>query len=171
MAESVGDELGRRHRSAVLSVSAMLGLTALVVVLAYTGVRLPLPAGLHSPIVYGALWLTILFFGLGAIAVRRARFAAVRLETIASLRGPSGLLATLQRTTRLVALLGGAIALLGYVLTLLTDDPTNMRNAGVIALAVLFYAYPRRSAWQRVVAATQQPGGLTSTPPAKGTPA
>jgi hypothetical protein len=149
----------------------MFALTALLVVLAYTGVLPRLPNGLYNPFVYGALWIAILFCGLGAIAVRRARFAAVRLEAIAALRGTRGLLATLQRTTTLVALLGGAIALLGYALTLLTYDTTNMRNAAVIAVAVLFYSYPRRAAWQRVIAATQQPGGLTSAPPAKGTTA
>jgi hypothetical protein len=172
LAEQVGDELARRHRSAVLSVTTMLALTALLVVLAYTGVLPRLPGILHNPIVYGALWISILFCGLGAIAVRRAHFNAVRLETIASLRGTRGLLATLQRTTTLVALIGGLVAVLGYLLTLLTYDTTNMRNAAIIAVAVLFYCYPRRAAWQRVVAATQQPGGLTTpTPPAKGTPA
>ena len=171
MAEVAGDELERRHRSAVLAVSVMFALTTLLVVLTFADVLPRLPAVVYRPVVYGALWIIILFLGLGAIAVRRARFAPVRLEAIASLRGPSGLLTTLQRTTKLVALLGGAIALLGYVLTLLTYDTTNMRNAAVIAVAVLVYCYPRRSAWQRVVRATQQPGGLTDAPPAKGTTA
>jgi hypothetical protein len=171
LAEVVEGELARRHRSSVLLVSAMFALTALVVVLAYASVLPRLPASFYNPIVYGVLWIIILFLGLGAIAVRRARFAAVRLEAVAALRGTSGLLATLQRTTTLVALLGGASAALGYVLTLLTYDTTNMRNAAVIAIAVLVYGYPRRAAWQRVVRATQQPGGLTGATPAKGTPA
>jgi hypothetical protein len=171
LAENVEGELARRHRNAVLMVSAMFALTALLVVLAFTGVCPLLPASWHNATVQGALWFGILFFGLGAIALRRARFSAYRLQAIADLRGVSGLLATLQRTTVLVALLGGAIALMGYTLTLLMNDTTYMRNAAVIAVAVLLYCYPRRVGWQRVVTATQQPGGLTSAPPAKGTPA
>jgi hypothetical protein len=171
LAEVVGDELQRRHRSAVLTVTAVFALTALLVVLAFVGVLPRLPASLYNPVLYGVLWIIILFCGLGAIAVRRARFAPVRLDAIAALRGTSGLLATLQRTTTLVALLGGTIAMLGYALTVLSSDTTNMRNAAVIAIAVLVYCYPRRAAWQRVVRATQQPGGLTDVPPAKGTPA
>lgn len=171
MAEVVEGELARRHRSSVRLVSAMFALTALLVVLAYTGVLPRLPNSFYNSIVYGVLWIVILFFGLGAVAVRRARFAAVRLDAVAALRGTSGLLATLQRTTTLVALLGGAIAVLGYALTLLTYETTNMRNAAIIAVAVLAYGYPRRTAWQRVVRATQQPGGLADAPPAKGTPA
>jgi len=172
LAEQVGDELARRHRSAVLTVTAMFALTALLVVLAYTGVYPPLPAGLHNPTVQGALWFSILFFGLGAIALRRARFAAVRLQAIADLRGPSGLLATLQGTTRLVAWCGGACALAGFLLAALKSDIGYMLKAAVVAVAILLYCYPRRAAWQRVVEATQQPGGLTTpAPPAKGTPA
>ncbi len=171
MAEIVEGELERRHRSAVLSIAAMCALTALLVLLAYTDVRPPLPASLHNPTVQGALWFSILFFGLGAIALRRARFSAMRLQTITDLRGISGLLATLQRTTRLVAWCGGAIALAGYLLTTLQGDIGYMLKAAVVAVAVLLYCYPRRSAWQRVAAATQTPGGLTAAPPAKGTPA
>ena len=171
MAENVEAELQRRYRSAVGAVTAMFALTALLVVLAFTGVLPRLPSSLYNSILYGTLWIVILFLGLGAIVVRRARFNAVRLEAIASLRGSLGVLITLQRTTVIVALIGGAIALLGYALTLLTADTTSMRNAAIIAIAVLFYCYPRRRAWQRVIAATQPPDGLAAEPPAKGSPA
>ncbi len=177
MAEIVGDELERRHKSAVLTVGAMFALTVLLVVLAYAGMYPPLPAGLHNPIVQGALWFSILFFGLGAIAIKRAHFSAMRLQAVADLRGVAGLLATLQRTTRLTAWCGGAIALAGFMLTALTGDTGYMLKAAVVAVAVLLYCYPRRSAWRRVADVTQQPGGLTFTPPppppppAKGTTA
>lgn len=171
MAEVDESELARRHRSALLSVAAMFALTVLLCVLAFADVQPPLPASLHNSSVQGVLWLSILFFGLGAIALRRARFSAIRLQTIADLRGISGLLATLQRTTRLAAWCGGACALAGYLLTSLQGDTGYMLKAAVVAVAVLLYCYPRRSAWQRVAAATQTPGGLTAPPPAKGTSA
>lgn len=173
MSEVVTNELDGRYRIAVLTVSGMLALTVLLVALAYSGVLPSLPSGLVSPVNYGIIWVTILILGLGAIALRRTRFAAMRLQDIAALKGVSELLATLQTTTMLVALIGGAISILGYVLTAMYRDVTNMRNAGVIAVAVLLYGYPRRSAWRRVVAAadSQPPGGDGAAPPAKGTPA
>src|SRR5205085_10814951 len=171
MAENVEAELQRRYRSAVGAVTAMFALTALLVVLAFSGVLPRLPSSLYNTILYGTLWIVVLFLGLGAIVVRRARFNAVRLEAIASLRGSLGVLITLQRTTVIVALIGGVIALRGYALTLLTADTTSMRNAASIAIAVLFYCYPRRTAWQRVIAATQPPDGLAAEPTATGSPA
>ena len=176
MAENVEAELQRRYRSAVGAVTAMFALTALLVVLAFAGVLPHLPSSLYNATLYGTLWIIVLFLGLGAIVLRRARFNAVRLEAIASLRGSLGVLITLQRTTVIVALIGGAIALLGFLLTLLTNNimrnaTDNMRNAAVIAIAVLFYCYPRRTAWLRVIAATQPPDGLAAEPPAKGSTA
>lgn len=165
--ESSHDDLTRYHRKAVRVVKGMFTLTLLLTALAFAGVRLaPLP-GLSDPAIAIALWISILVFGLGAVALRRTRFAAMRLQDIASLEGTLGLLATLQKTTVLVALLGGAIALMGFIITMMTSERLDMLRAGLIAIAVLLYCYPRRAAWQRVVQATQQPDGLT-TSAAKG---
>jgi len=97
------------------------------------------------------LWIAILVFGLGAFVIRRTRFAAMRLKDVAALRGVSGLLKTLQDTTIQVASIGGAIALMGFVVTMLTGDWTNMLRSGGVAAIVLIYCFPFRSAWERVV--------------------
>ena len=97
------------------------------------------------------LWIAILVFGLGAFVVRRTKFAAMRLQDIAAVQGVSGLLKTLQDTTIQVASIGGAIALMGFMITILRGDWTDMLRAGGVAAIVLVYSYPFRSAWQRVV--------------------
>ncbi|HZH31224.1 MAG TPA: hypothetical protein VEY11_10715 [Pyrinomonadaceae bacterium] len=172
MAEKITDELTRRHRSAASVVSAFVTLTLLLVVLAYAGVRAPLPASLLDPTLYGALWIVIAGLGLGAIALRRMRFGALRLQTIAEAKGGAALLATLHKTTVLVALFGLAIALVGYLLFMRSADPWDMLKAGIIAVAILLYTYPRRSAWEQVWRATQTNEGLTTDgTPAKGTTA
>ncbi len=74
----------------------------------------------------------------------------------------------MKRTTVQVALLGGAIALIGFAITLLTGIFFYMLGAAVIAIAVLLYCYPRRAAWQRVVEAIERTGDANSAP-AKGT--
>ncbi len=179
MTNVAANELDSRYRVALLAVVGMLALTALLIVLAYTDVLPTLPGSLNSTVNRGVIWITILFFGLGVVALRRTSFAAMRLRDIAAVKGVSELLATLQKTTILVALIGGVISVLGYILSAMTNDVTNMRNAGIIALAVLFYGFPRRSAWQRVVQATQPQAPpppadnlpSSSTSPAKGTTA
>src|SRR5215210_2104686 len=120
-----------------------------------------------DPSLPGILRIAILFFGLGAIALRRTRFAAMRLQDIAGLRGISGLLKTLEGTTVQVAMLTLAIALMGFIGTILTSNEYEMLRAGLVALAVLLYCYPRLLAWQRVVRGIEQTGDANA-PSAKG---
>lgn len=165
IAESVSDELARRHRAAALTVGGMLLLTVALTALSFSNIDFTLRGGASDPALVTALWISIAIFGLGAVAFRRFRFSALRLQDIAALRGLPALLATLQNTTRLVALIGGTIAVMGFILNILTGE--GMLRAALIAIAVLIYAYPRRAAWQRVVAEIERTGRL-ETQPAKG---
>ena len=171
MAETNDAELARRHRAASLAVQLLLTVSLLLVVLAYAGVRLPLESLALPPAAYGTLWIVILFLGLGAIAFRRFRFNATRLQAVADLGGPPALVATLQTTTLLLAAFAALAAALGFVVYSASADPSYMLQAGVVAVAVLLYAYPRRAAWRKVVEASQQPGGLTGAAEPKGTTA
>ncbi len=150
-------------------VGGMLALAVLFIILAYAGIR-PAPSRLTSdPTLTTTLWIAVLFFGLGAVALRRTRFMAMRLQDIAALEGPSGLLASLQKTTILVALIGGAIAVMGFIVWTLTGESYDMLRAGLVAVAVLLYCYPRRTAWQRVVEQSESTSGVAEdAPPAKG---
>ncbi|HLL74260.1 MAG TPA: hypothetical protein VK421_03275 [Pyrinomonadaceae bacterium] len=169
MAEINDAELARRHRGASLAVQLLITFSLLLVALAFAGVRLPLDS--LPPAAYGTIWIVILFLGLGAVAFRRWRFNALRLQDVADLGGPSALVSTLQTTTLLLAALGALAALGGFVLYSVWREPTDMLKAGVVAVAVLVYAYPRRAAWRKVVEASQQPGGLTGAAEPKGTTA
>jgi hypothetical protein len=164
--EGTQGELERRHAAAVRVVSLVFMLTlALAAVAIFVAPRMKLEV---SPVTANTLLFVILFLGLGAIAFRRTRFNAMRLQDVAALRGIEGLLDTLQRTTIYVALIGGLISVLGFVFALLTRDGTNMLYPGVIAAAVLLYCYPRRAAWSAVVRALSQ-GDADPVRAAKGT--
>jgi hypothetical protein len=159
---SIEDELGSRYRAAVMVTNAMLALTLALTVLAFAArTFLSRPGG---PTLITLFWVLILLFGLGAFPLRRTRFNAMRLQDIAALRGISGLLATLQGTTIQLALIGGAIALMGFILAMLTTEPWDMLRAGGVALIVLIYSYPRKSAWQRVVKGIEQTGDADAQP-------
>jgi hypothetical protein len=139
-ADNAQDELTRSHRAAARAVVAGLLFTLLLIV----------------------------FLGVGAVYFRRTKFSAMRLRDIAGLRGASGLLETLYRTTVMVVLIGAVIAALGFYITLLTGVGTDMLYMAVIAVVVLIYCYPRRAAWRSVLDAFAGPPD-EDTGGAKGT--
>jgi hypothetical protein len=166
--ESIQAELARRHRTAAMVVGALLGLTLALVIIGFVSSE-----SLHrpgDPSLAMALWIAILIFGLGSFVLRRTRFQTMRLRDIAALRGISGLLAELQRTTVQVAFIGGAIALMGFLVMIISPvgNAYHMLRAGGVAAIVLLYAYPQRSAWQRLVQSIEQSGEAAASP-AKGT--
>jgi hypothetical protein len=151
MPNSVGlqNELMRRHRSAALVVAGFLVLDVALVAIAFFAADRVFRPG--DPSLVMGLWIAVLVFGLGAFVIRRTKFAAMRLQDVAAVKGVSGLLKTLQDTTIRVACIGGAIALMGFVITILTRDWTNMLRAAGVSAIVLIYCFPFRSAWERVV--------------------
>jgi len=131
--QNVLEELRRRHRSAATVVVAFLILDVVLLAIAYFAGASLYRTG--DPSIIMGLWIAILVFGLGAFVLRRTKFAALRLKDIAAVKGTSALLKTLQDTTIQVASIGGAIALMGFMVTILTGDWTNMlRAAGVTAI-------------------------------------
>ena len=146
---AVQNELVRRHRTSTLVVAGFLILDIVLLAIAFFASDRIFRPG--DPGIVMGLWIAILVFGLGAFVVRRTKFAAMRLKDVAAVKGVSGLLKTLQDTTIQVASIGGAIALMGFMITILRGDWTDMLRAGGVAAIVLVYCYPFRSAWQRVV--------------------
>src|SRR5437763_8663549 len=164
--ESIQAELARRHRTAAMVVGAFLGLTIALVGIAFFNAE-SLKRGGDQNLAM-ALWITILIFGLGSFVLRRTRFQIMRLRDIAALRGVSGLLATLQGTIIQIAFIGLTIALMGFIVTIITGQYGDMLRAGGVAAIVLISAYPQRSAWQRLVRAIEKESGNTDDSPSKG---
>lgn len=146
---SVQSELERRHKATATTVLSLLIGVVLLCVMALVSKRFLTQQ--NNPSLDIAVRITILIFGLGAIALRRTKFAAMRLQDIAALKGPSGLLITLQRTTLQVAFLGATISLVGFAATLMTGNDFYSYGAGLVAVAVLLYCYPVRSSWEKAV--------------------
>ena len=148
-AQVIQSELERRHRKASTLVLVFLELDIVLVGIAYFAADRLYRAGAPSTIM--GLWIAVLVFGLGAFVLRRTRFAAMRLKDIAALKGISGLLKTLQDTTIQIAFIGGAIALMGFLITILEGEWKVMLRAGGVSAIVLIYSYPFRNSWQRTV--------------------
>ncbi|MGI9067665.1 MAG: hypothetical protein ACR2HX_14865 [Pyrinomonadaceae bacterium] len=146
---SIQSELVQRHKGTARTVRALLIAVVLLCVLAFVSKKFLTQQ--TNPSLHMAVLITILVLGLGAIAFRRTRFATMRLQDIAAIRGASGLLITLQRTTLQIALIGATAAVVGFVATLLTGDDSYTYRAGLVAVAVLLYCYPVRSSWEKAV--------------------
>ena len=147
--KSVQSELVQRHKAAARTVKSLLLAVVLLCVLAFVSKKFLTEH--TNPSLHMAVLISILGLGLGAIAFRRTRFNPMRLQDIAGLRGASGLLITLQRTTLQIALIGTAAAVVGFGATLFTGDDSYTYRAGLVAVAVLLYCYPVRNAWERAV--------------------
>lgn len=147
--EPLQAELERRQRAAALTVAGFLALAIVLLLIAYfAGTSIFRPG---DPAITMGLWIAILIFGLGAFVLRRTKFAALRLKDITAVQGPSALLQTLQTTTIQCASIGGAIALMGFMITIRTGEWTNMLRSAGVSLIVLIYCYPFRSAWERTL--------------------
>lgn len=142
-------ELATRHKSTTTTVLSLLVAVALLCVVAVVSKKFLTPRMNSS--VDMAVRISILIFGLGAITWRRTKFSPMRLQDIGALNGASGLLATLQRTTIQVALIGTAIGCIGFAGTLMTASESYTYVAGIVGAVVILYAYPVRSAWERAV--------------------
>ncbi len=142
-------ELARRHKAAATTVIGLLVATILLSVLAFLG--RPYFTEKPNPPLDIAVRILILFMGLGAVAWRRTKFQSMRLKDIVGLAGVTGLLRTLEKTTVQIALLGAAIAAIGFVSTLMTGNERYSYWSGAIAIIVFIYCYPTKSSWLRAL--------------------
>ena len=142
-------ELTRRHKAAATTVVGLLVATVLLSVLAFLG--RPYFTERPNPPLDIAVRIVILVLGLGAVAWRRTKFQPMRLQDIVGLAGVSGLLKTLEKTTIQIALLGAAIAAIGFVSTLMTGNERYSYWSGAIAIIVFIYCYPTKSSWLRAL--------------------
>jgi hypothetical protein len=142
-------ELARRHKAAATTVVGLLVATILLSVIAFLG--RPYFTDKPNPPLDIAVRIVILILGLGAVVWRRTKFQPMRLQDIVGLAGVTGLLKTLEKTTVQLALLGAAIALIGFIATLMTGNDRYSYWAGAIAVIVFVYCYPTKSSWLRAV--------------------
>ena len=149
-------ELARRHKAASTTVIGLLVATVLLSVVAFLS-RPYLNQQPYNPPLDIAIRILVLMFGLGAVFWRRSKFATMRLQDIAGLAGISGLLRTLEKTTLQLALFAVAIAVTGFVTTLITGNDLYTYWTGAVAIVVFVYCYPTRSSWIRAVKRFTQP--------------
>lgn len=142
-------ELARRHKAAATTVLGLIVATILLSVVAI--LARPYLDEKPNLVIDMAVRIVILIFGLGAVVWRRTKFQPMRLQDIYGLAGVTGLLKTLEKTTIQLAVLGAAIASIGFIATLVTGNERYTFWAGAIAVIVFVYCYPTKSSWLRTL--------------------
>ena len=142
-------ELTRRHKAAATTVAGLIVGTILLTVVAYLGREYFRQQ--PNPSLDIASRITVLILGLGSIAWRRTKFAALRLKDIGALQGASGLTRTLEKTTLQLALIAAVVVVIGFISTLLTGNEFYTYTGAAVGLVVLLYCYPTKRSWIRTV--------------------
>jgi hypothetical protein len=142
-------ELARRHKAAATTVLGLIVATVLLAVVAF--LARPYLTPQDNSTINMAVRIVILFLGIGAVVWRRTKFQPMRLQDIFGLAGVSGLLKTLERTTIQLAVLGTAIASIGFIATLVTGNEWYTYLASAVAVLVFVYCYPTKSSWLRTL--------------------
>jgi FtsH-binding integral membrane protein len=142
-------ELTRRHKSAATTVVGLLVATLLLSVVAFLADAYLVDK--PNPLLDIGVRIVILILGLGSVVWRRTKFQPMRLQDIAGLGGVTALIKTLEKTTVQMAVLGAAIAAVGFIATLLTGNDRYSYWAGAIAVVVFIYSYPTKTSWLRAM--------------------
>lgn len=143
-------ELARRHKAAARTVIGLLIATILLSIVAFVSRAYLVEKPPNLPLDW-ATRIVVLFLGLGAIYFRRNRFSAMRLQDIAGVAGVAGLIKTLEKTTLQLALFAVAIAVIGFVVTMIQGNELYTYWSCAIAVVVLIYSYPTKSSWLKTV--------------------
>lgn len=148
-------ELARRHKSAATTVIGLLVASILLSVIAF----LARPYLIEKPNrpLDGAMRIAVLAIGLGAVAWRRTKLAAMRLQDIVGLAGVSGLLQALEKTTIQIACFAAAISLIGFICTFITGIDGYTYWSSAVSVILLIWCYPLKSNWNSAVHRFTQP--------------
>jgi hypothetical protein len=157
-------EVTPRHKAAATTVLGLIVATILLSIIAYLGKPYFNQQPPDLPLDF-AVRIVVLVLGLGAVVWRRTKFQPARLKDIAGLQGVSGLVRTIEKTTLQIALMAAAIAVTGFVTTLMTGNELYTFWTGAIAIVVLIYGYPTKSSWLRMVSRYTDPNADVPAPP------
>lgn len=97
------------------------------------------------------LWVAILFVAVGAFLVRRTLFRWDKLKDVTLTKGVAGLIAALQTNTIILGALAEVIAAIGFVISFINGNKSDLLRAGAVSLIVFLVNFPRKSVWKKIV--------------------
>lgn len=143
-------EIEKRYRTAAFLIFAQIATLLLFVALAFVLAK-PENGRIISDNTRWTLWVGALFVALGTFILRRMLYRWDRLRDITLLKGISGLIKTLTVNSILLAAMAEIVAVIGFLIAILTGDAFEMIRAAVISLVVFIINFPRKSIWEKIV--------------------
>jgi hypothetical protein len=147
--EQTAGELGKRYQATSLVIIGQIAVTLSLIGIAWLiAPRIDLAITQQTTT---ALWILIVLAAIGVFLLRRILFNWKRLGNINAAKGVTGLISTLQTHTILLGTLTVVIAIIGFLISVMTGDKFEMFRAGAIALIVFIMIFPRRKMWETIV--------------------
>jgi hypothetical protein len=116
----------------------------------FSSPTLPGSEGLARPI-----FIAVIVLGVIAVTVRRLLMSQSMMAKVAS-GGVNALLGRLMMTTVISLAIAELVAIMGLTFYLLTGDYDYSWRLGVISLLLIFYSFPRRGEWERIISRNTQ---------------
>jgi hypothetical protein len=101
------------------------------------------------------IFIAVIVLGLIAVTVRRLLMSQSMMAKVAS-RGMNALLGRLLMTTVICLAIAELVAIMGLTFYLLTGDYDYSWRLGVVSLMLIFYSFPRRGEWERIISRNTQ---------------
>lgn len=144
------NEIEKRYQTAAFLIFAQIATIFIFTALAFLLIKVENGSQI-SDNTRMTLWVAALFAALGTFIIRRMLYRWDRLRDIALLKGVIGLLKTLSLSAVLLSAIAEIVAVIGFVISILTANPFEMVRAAVIALVVFLINFPRKSIWEKIV--------------------
>ena len=146
--------LENHYRKAAMIISGQIAFTIILTVAVW--LLAPKVGYSISQQTLTTLWVTIIFLAVGAFILRRVFFRWDRLKDVTVLKGVSGLLKTLQINAIILAVFATLLPIVGAVITVLSGSTFEIIRAEIVALIVFLINFPRKSVWEKIVAAMEK---------------
>ncbi len=147
--EQLAGELGKRYQTTSLIVVGQIIATLILIAVSWLiAPRIDLDITQQTT---DALWIFIVLTAVGVFLLRRILFNWAKLRNINLTKGVKGLIATLQTYTILLGTLTVVIAIVGFLISVMTGNKFEMFRAGAIALVVFLVIFPRKKMWETIV--------------------
>jgi hypothetical protein len=101
------------------------------------------------------IFMAALLLGLVAVTLRRLLMSQSMMARVAP-RGVNALLGRLLTTTFISLAIAVLVGIMGFAFYWLTADYENSLRLGLISLLLVFYSFPRRSEWERIISRNTQ---------------
>lgn len=104
-----------------------------------------------APQAITGLWFSIIFLVIASFFLRRVLFSWGRLKNAFEQFGVEGVLKNLQKNTVIICLLGQIVGIIGFLIATLSVNKFEMFRAGIVALVIFLFNFPRKGVWEKVV--------------------